>query len=66
MSEPVTQNIPRRIRIDLMTPAELACREAVVAIERLPADTRLTKAQMLISEAQALVADFVDTELASV
>lgn len=50
----------RRNDIQKMVPAELACREAVLAIEALPADQRLTEAVVLIGEAQRLVADFVD------
>lgn len=53
--------IPRRIRIDLMTPEELACRAAIAAIEKMPhADPLLTEAQSLIMMAQARLADFVD------
>lgn len=53
--------VPRRRCVDRMTPAELACLRAIDEIEKLTADVRLTRAQVLISEAQALVADFVDS-----
>lgn len=52
--------IPRRICIDKMTPAELAIREAVLAVEELPADVRLTDAVILLQAAREHVADFVD------
>lgn len=53
--------IPRRRRVDRMTAAEIACLNAVAAIEAAGADERLTRAQNLIQEAQELVADFVDS-----
>lgn len=43
-----------------MTPAELAIREAVLLVERLPPDTRLTEAVVLLGQAQSKVADFID------
>lgn len=52
--------IPRRIRIDLMTPAELAITNAMKEVENLPADVRLTNAVILLGEARDLVANFVD------
>jgi hypothetical protein len=56
----VSNEIPRRIRIDLMSPAELAIRAAVMAVEAAGADVRLTRAINLLHEAQEQVADFVD------
>jgi hypothetical protein len=53
-------DIPRRIRIDMSTPTELAIRAAVDAVEALPADVRLTNAVVLLHQARELVADFVD------
>ena len=53
-------DIPRRIRIDLMTPAELAIRAAVIAVEEAGCDERLTDAVVLLQEAKERVADFVD------
>lgn len=61
--KPVDGDIPRRNRLDQMTPAELACRNAVAAIETVGCDDRLTRAQILIQQAQALVADYVDSHL---
>jgi hypothetical protein len=52
--------VSRRARIDKMVPVELAIRNAIMMIEEIGADVRLTRAQVLISEAQQLVSDFVD------
>lgn len=52
--------IPRRSRIDLMTPAELAIRNALMAVEDVGADIRLTQAVTLLSAAQTRLADFID------
>ncbi len=52
--------IPRRARIDQMTDAERAIREAIGAVELLPADVRLTDAVVLLGAAKESVADFVD------
>lgn len=49
-------------RLDLMTPAERACRDAVAAIETIGADPRLTKAQNLISEAHELVYEWTEEQ----
>lgn len=52
--------IPRRCRIDLYTPAEAAIRQAMLAVEGVGADVRLTKAVTLLAEAKDMVADYVD------
>lgn len=52
--------IPRRIRLDLYTPAELAIRNAMQVIENMPADIRLTHAVSKLQQAKELVADFID------
>ena len=54
--------IPRRIRMDLMTPAELAITKAVHATEAMPADPLLTEAVILLLQARDKVADYVDRE----
>jgi hypothetical protein len=46
--------------MDLMETSELAIQNAVWEIEKIGADVRLTKAVTLLSEAQDLVADFID------
>jgi hypothetical protein len=56
----VNEQIPRRIRLDRLTPAEKAIWDAAQAVEALPPDARLTKAGSLLTEARALVADYVD------
>jgi hypothetical protein len=53
-------DITRRCRIDLFTPAEQAIREAALAVEAAGCDVRLTTAVMLLGDARAWVADFVD------
>jgi hypothetical protein len=52
--------IPRRICIDRLTPAETAIRAAVDAVERAGAHPLLTDAVVLLGRARDRVADFVD------
>ena len=52
--------IPRRNRLDLMSPAELAIYNAQQEVEKAGADVRLTDATILLSQARNKVADFVD------
>src|SRR6266851_2372430 len=52
--------IPRRVQLERLTPAEHAIRKAVLAVEALPADVRLTDAVILLGQARNKVADFVD------
>ena len=56
-------DIPRRSRIDLMTPAELAIRNAMIAVEEAGADKLLTEAVILLGYAREKVADYVDANL---
>jgi hypothetical protein len=51
---------PRRIQMEKWVPAEKAIREAVLAVEAMPADVRLTDAVVLLQAAKDSVADFVD------
>lgn len=51
---------PRRNRIDLNTPAELAIRNAIRAVEETGCDPLLTDAVMLLVDAMEKVADFID------
>lgn len=51
---------PRRFNLNEFTPAERAIHDAVIEVEKLTADKRLTKAITLLNEARILVADFVD------
>lgn len=52
--------IARRIDLNLMTPAELAIRDAVLAVEAAGCHTLLTEAVLLLGQAQNKVADFVE------
>lgn len=52
--------LPRRARLDQMTPAEKAIIDAVLAVEALPADARLTEAVVLLQAARDTVADYVE------
>lgn len=55
-------DVPRRCRVDLMHPAELAIRNAVLAVEEIGCDVRLTEAVILLQEARDKVADYVDAK----
>lgn len=50
----------RRIRVDLLTPAELAIRAAVLVVEEAGAHPLLTDAVILLQQAREKVADWVD------
>jgi hypothetical protein len=56
-------NIPRRNRLDLSEPAELAIRKSVDEVEKIGADVRLTEAVILLDKARELVDDFIDEQL---
>jgi len=56
-------DIPRRIRLDLMTPAELAITKAIEEVEKAGADVRLTNAVIKLSAARDHVADFIDQQI---
>ena len=62
MSILMSSHVPRRNRIDLNTPAELAIRAAVEAVEILRADPRLTEVVLMLDRAREKLADFVDDE----
>lgn len=51
---------PRRNRLDLNTPAELAIYNAIQEVEKIVADKRLTNAVIALQEAKNLVGDFID------
>jgi len=51
---------PRRMRLDLCTPAELAIYNSMQEVEKIGADVKLTEAIILLAKAKDLVADFVD------
>ena len=56
----MSEEIPRRCRVDRWCDAELAISRAVDEVEKMPADLRLTDAVILLGEARGKVADFVD------
>jgi hypothetical protein len=60
----VENDVPRRCKVELMTPTELAIRQAKLAVEEMPADVLLTEATNLLSQAGDKVADFVDKQAA--
>lgn len=51
---------PRRCYEDLMSPAEMSIREAIMEVERCGAHVLLTDAIQLLQQAQNKVADFID------
>ncbi|MCY1720157.1 hypothetical protein OU798_07375 [Prolixibacteraceae bacterium Z1-6] len=53
----------RRIRLDLLTPAEKSIYDAMQVVEKMAADERLTEAVCLLEQAQNKVADYVDEQL---
>ena len=58
--------IPRKIRHDLHTPAEIAITKAMEAVEIAGCDMRLTEAVCLLEEARSKVSSFIDEELTKV
>lgn len=58
--------VPRRSFIDRLSPPEGKIREAMVAVEGLPADPRLTEALNLLGAAWQKVADYVDEQIEGV
>ena len=51
---------PRRSDINQWVPAEKAIAAAMVSVEEMPADPRLTDAVVLLGKAREYVSDFVD------
>lgn len=56
----MSDEIPRRNRMDQWTPAERAIFDAVQAVEAVGADVRLTDAVVLLLAARDSVADYID------
>lgn len=52
--------IPRRAQLEHQTPVEAAIRDAVLAVETLPPDVRLSDAVSFLFAALDSVADYVD------
>ena len=59
-------SIPRKIRLDLATPPEVAIRAAMTAVESMSAHPRLSRAGLLLSQALDLVSDYVDEQMRAV
>ena len=55
-------NMPRRNRLDLNTPEELAIRNVIDMVEKMGADVKLTEAVIALDKARGLVADFIDSK----
>lgn len=58
--EAMIKGIPRRSQLESNTPAELAIRGAIQAVEEVGADPLLTDAVILLGQAREKVADYVD------
>jgi len=58
----MNNQIPRRSRLDLNTPAELAIRNAMTEVEKAGAAIQLTNAIIKLQEAFDLVADWEDNK----
>lgn len=61
----MSSNIPRRAYVERLTPAETAIRNAILEVESLGADVRLTDAVILLQAAKDSVGDYVDGDLYS-
>lgn len=53
----------RRFYIDLNVPAELAVRNAMLEVEKMPADERLTNVLIQLDKAKSLLSDVVDEHI---
>lgn len=56
----MSHEIPRRCYIDKLTPAEKAIYDAIVEVEKVWADARLTEVSSMLSRAKDLLSDFID------
>jgi len=61
----MSSTIPRRNQLNLMIPAEIKIREAMLEVEKMGASGFLTAAVIHLQNAQANVADYVDGQLTS-
>ena len=57
------QTFPRKSCINLLTKPEKIIYDAVQEVENIGADERLTKAIILLGEAQDLVSDFINEQI---
>ncbi|MBD1864302.1 MULTISPECIES: hypothetical protein [Trichocoleus] len=58
----IVDGMPRRSRVDLLAPAELAIHEAMIAVENAGAHPLLTEAVLLLGQAKNKVADHIELE----
>lgn len=56
----VVRDVPRRSRMEQWAPAERAIYDALLIVEKMPADVRLTDAVTLLGAAMNSVADYID------
>lgn len=56
----LVNGIPRRNRIDLLTPAEKSIYDAMQEVEEIGADIKLTDAVTLLQQARDKVADYIE------
>lgn len=56
----VENGVPRRNRIDLNTPSELAIRKAIEEVEKIGSDPKLTSIVYKLDECLNRLADYVD------
>lgn len=59
----MSNEVPRRFKIDQMTPAEKAITGAMTEVEKMPCGLKLTEAIDLLYKAREIVADYVDNEI---
>lgn len=52
---------PRRCNVDKLTPTELKIREAITAVEAVWASVELTKISTMLSDANNLLADYLES-----
>lgn len=55
-------SIIRRNVLTLMTPLEVEIQNIIYEIEKTGADTKLTQAVILMSQAKDLISDFIDND----
>lgn len=53
----------RRVFLTLLTPAEMAIHNAILSVEQIGADVKLTEVVMLLLDAKNKLADYVDIKL---
>ena len=56
-------DIPRRVRLDVLLPAEWEMDKAIQVIESLPADVRLDDAIALLRAARDSVSDYINNSV---